>query len=98
MKHIVSIFADLIARFQIPNIAINKAESLPLFICYRIVNLIQIVPVTGGKVIKPNDILVQLQKRFQDVGSDETGNACYKLDSWVFRKVFLDLFVCGHFL
>ena len=65
----------LLAVFQVADVAFNEAEVGPLLCCDGVLNFVQVVLVTGGKVVQADNGLVEAQQGFQQVGADEAGHA-----------------------
>ena len=72
--------------FKIANVPFNKREILTLACLNGLPNLIKVALITGGKIIKPDNYLVQFKKRFQKIRSDKPGYASDKPSSGDMRR------------
>ena len=56
-------------------------------------NLVQIVPVPGGKVIKTDNGLIEFQQVLQQIGADEAGHAGDQPGLGVIKQIFSERLV-----
>jgi hypothetical protein len=79
----VSPLTDIMAGAKIANVTLHKPEAPPLLISNQPFHLSQIAPFAGGKIVEPDHPLIQSQQMFQQIGSDEAGNAgdqpCFRI-------------------
>ena len=59
---------------QIPDIALEEGEVVPLGGGNAGMDIVQVVLVAGGKVVQADDSLVQLEQRLQQIGADKAGD------------------------
>ena len=71
MEHVIDICAGRSARVEVTNIPFNKGETVPLLYSDEGADLVKVVLITRGEVVKSDDGLVQFQERFEKIGTDE---------------------------
>ena len=71
VQDIVHALTGLAAGCQIPDIALEEGEIVPLGCGDAGMDVVQIVLVAGGKIVQADDPLVQLEQGFQEIGADE---------------------------
>ena len=76
MQHMLHAFAGLVAGIDIANVAFNECKAAPGFRPDDITHHVQILLVTGQKVVQPHNGLAHLQKVLKQIGTDKTRHAC----------------------
>jgi len=74
MEDVIDIGAEAVAGLQIADITFDNASTSPFARTHLCVDFVEIFLVAGRKVIKAEDVLVELKKGFENVGADETGD------------------------
>lgn len=75
MQDIVYILACIPAGVEIPDVALDKGEVVPLILGDQGAHVIQVVLIAGREIIQANHLLVLLEQGFQEIGADEAGCA-----------------------
>ena len=96
MQHMVHTLTSQAAVVQIPNVTSDHSELFPTQRPHQGLDLFQISLVTSGKVIQTDNLLIQFQKRFKQIGTNEPGNARDQPSSCPARKPGRHRRVNGH--
>lgn len=67
MEDIVDIGAEALAGSGVANVAFNDAGTGPFARADFCADLIKVVLVAGGKVVESEDVLIELEKSFENV-------------------------------
>ena len=70
--------ARLPASIVIANVTFDKAEAARLNGRYVTFDLLEILTVTCGEIVRTDYLLVELQQSLQKIAADEAGGPCYQ--------------------
>jgi hypothetical protein len=77
MQDIVDILARLTAGLQIPDVALEEGEVLPLFLGNQRAYVFQVVLIAGREIVQANYLVVLFEQGFQEIGAYKAGYAGY---------------------
>ena len=96
MQDVIDALADIVASSRFANIAAPEAESCPAVGADAGLYLGQVFFVTGGKVVKADDVLIKLQQGFDQVAANEASNASYEPGFGLSHQRFFQRVERGH--
>ena len=96
MQHMIHTFAGLAAGIQIADVAFDEGEAAPGFGAHQGFHHVQVLLVTGEEVVQTHHGLPHLEQMFQQVGTDETGNAGHQPGGGFGTHFFAQLGIGAH--
>ena len=96
MQHVVAANAGTDAGGGVGDVALDHGEVVALVSGHSGEDAVDVLAVPGGKVVEHNDLLVQAQQGFGQVGADEASTARDEPLTWRGEEVGFELVVGGH--
>ena len=75
MQHVIDALTGAATGVEVADVALDEFEPCPLRWLDERLHLIEVALIAGRKIIQPDDPLIELEQRLQQIGADEAGDA-----------------------
>lgn len=96
MEHVIHSLTGAFAGFGIADVAINLAETFPLFRSHQMPDFFEVAMKAGGVVVKSGDVLTETKKCLQQIGADKPSRAGNEPNLWLGLQLAIQVLICGH--
>ena len=76
VQHDIRRFTNLATRGEVDDVSLEELMSGPFRFANRDTRFVEVVPIAGRKIVDTDDVLLEVQQRFDEMRTDESCTAC----------------------
>jgi hypothetical protein len=96
MQDIINAFARPATIFKHAYVPANEVKPRPLGFRHKLLHFVEVVAMTGRKIIQPDHTLIQSQQSLKKIRADKASDAGYQPSFWTVDEFTTQIFVSCH--